>query len=166
MLLCLSLYVFSSLPPTHPLAFHSPSNPRLEWKPICHTIMQHNCECCLQTGWLTENTADCRAPAAAARRCKEQHLLPSAVRHLNNYHQVRASESDDSRKHDVRGHRNSTRLWIHWNKYSTSLQHKKNRSALSLACGDEAKYAGAAGAEGKYPQHDRTVFDPSHDCYI
>ena len=32
MLLCLPLYFFPSLPLTHPLAFHSPSNPRLEQK--------------------------------------------------------------------------------------------------------------------------------------
>lgn len=32
MLLCLPLYFFPSLPLTHPLAFHSPSNPRSEQK--------------------------------------------------------------------------------------------------------------------------------------
>lgn len=48
------LLIPPSLPPTHPPALYSPSNPRLEQKPICHTIMQHNWGCCSQPGWLSK----------------------------------------------------------------------------------------------------------------
>lgn len=40
---CCFVFLFissPSLPLTHPLAFHSPSNPRSEQKPICQTIMK------------------------------------------------------------------------------------------------------------------------------
>lgn len=61
---CCFVFLFissPSLPLTHPLAFHSPSNPRLEQKPICQTIMKRtsrSAACSLGGSLKTQPTAE------------------------------------------------------------------------------------------------------------
>lgn len=78
---CCFVFLFlssPSLPLTHPLAFHSPSSPRLEHKPICQTIMKH-------TAW---EATDCRGPPGSYRRAVTTVKQPGswdAVRSVHHY---------------------------------------------------------------------------------